>query len=73
MPVYSHRSDQEFVSDSLFDDSDDSSISQNTIPSIRTLMFISCTSRIAKAVPLHATKALGGRGGVAPTHYLPLH
>jgi hypothetical protein len=22
----------------------------------------------AKAVPLHATKALGGRGGIAPTH-----
>jgi hypothetical protein len=22
----------------------------------------------AKAVPLHATKVLGGRGGIAPTH-----
>jgi hypothetical protein len=22
----------------------------------------------AKAVPLHATEALGGRGGIAPTH-----
>jgi hypothetical protein len=25
----------------------------------------------AKAVPLHATKALGGRGGIAPTHSRP--
>jgi hypothetical protein len=25
----------------------------------------------AKAVPLHATEALGGRGGIAPTHSRP--
>jgi hypothetical protein len=25
----------------------------------------------AKDVPLHATKALGERGGIAPTHYRP--
>jgi hypothetical protein len=24
--------------------------------------------RISKAVPLHAMEALGGRGGIAPTH-----
>jgi hypothetical protein len=27
----------------------------------------------AKAVPLHAMKALGGRGGIAPTHSRPRH
>jgi len=27
----------------------------------------------AKAIPLHAMKALGGIGGVAPTHYRPRH
>jgi hypothetical protein len=27
----------------------------------------------SKAVPLHAVEALGGRGGIAPTHYLPRH
>jgi hypothetical protein len=27
----------------------------------------------AKAVPLHATKALGGRGDIAPTHFRPRH
>jgi len=26
-----------------------------------------------KAVPLHAMEALGGRGGVAPTHSRPRH
>jgi hypothetical protein len=26
-----------------------------------------------KAVPLHAMEALGGRGGIAPTHSRPLH
>jgi len=27
----------------------------------------------AKAVPLHATKALGERGSIAPTHSRPRH
>jgi hypothetical protein len=27
----------------------------------------------AKAVPLHATMALGGRGGLSPTHSRPRH
>jgi hypothetical protein len=26
------------------------------------------TSKISKAVPLHAMEAHGGRGGIAPTH-----
>jgi hypothetical protein len=26
-----------------------------------------------KAVPLHAMEALGGRGGIAPTHSRPWH
>jgi hypothetical protein len=26
-----------------------------------------------KAVPLHAMEALGGRGGIAPTHSKPRH
>jgi hypothetical protein len=26
-----------------------------------------------KAVPLHATEALGGSGGIAPTHSRPRH
>jgi hypothetical protein len=29
------------------------------------------TKAIAKAVPLHAMKALGGRRGIAPTHSRP--
>jgi hypothetical protein len=28
---------------------------------------------IGKAVPLHAVEALGGRGGIAPTHSQPRH
>jgi hypothetical protein len=27
----------------------------------------------SKAVPLHAMEALGGRGGIAPTHSRPRH
>jgi hypothetical protein len=27
----------------------------------------------SKAVPLHAMKALGGKGGIAPTHSRPRH
>jgi hypothetical protein len=27
----------------------------------------------SKAVPLHAMEALGGRGGIAPTHSQPRH
>jgi hypothetical protein len=30
-------------------------------------------SQKAAAVPLHAMEALGGRGGVAPTHSRPRH
>jgi hypothetical protein len=29
--------------------------------------------KISKAVPLHAMEALGGRGGIAPTHSRPRH
>jgi hypothetical protein len=32
-----------------------------------------CQLLKAKAVPLHATKALGGRGGIAPTRSRPRH
>jgi hypothetical protein len=32
-----------------------------------------CWSGIKKAVPLHAMKALGGRGAIAPTHSRPRH
>jgi hypothetical protein len=28
---------------------------------------------LSKAVPLHAMEALGGRGGIAPTHSQPRH
>jgi hypothetical protein len=31
------------------------------------------TEKKSKAVPLHAMKALGGRGGIAPTHSRPRH
>jgi hypothetical protein len=31
-----------------------------------------CKSK-RKAVPLHAMEALGGRGGIAPTHSRPRH
>jgi hypothetical protein len=31
------------------------------------------TSVTDKAVPLHAIEALGGRGGIAPTHSRPWH
>jgi hypothetical protein len=30
-------------------------------------------SKKSKAVPLHAMEALGGRGGIAPTHSRPRH
>jgi hypothetical protein len=30
-------------------------------------------SKKSKAVPLHAMQALGGRGGIAPTHSRPRH
>jgi hypothetical protein len=31
------------------------------------------TGKKSKAVPLHAMEALGGRGGIAPTHSRPRH
>jgi hypothetical protein len=34
-------------------------------------IFISSEIFKAKAIPLNATKALGWRGGIAPTHYQP--
>jgi hypothetical protein len=36
---------------------------------MHTFMYV-CKS---KAVPLHAMKALGGRGGIDPTHSRPRH
>jgi hypothetical protein len=36
--------------------------------------FTACLDKAkAKAVPLHATDMLGGRGGIAPTHSRPRH
>jgi hypothetical protein len=37
--------------------------------------FIPCCVLLlkGKAVPLHAMEALGGRGGIAPTHSRPRH
>jgi hypothetical protein len=32
-----------------------------------------CSKAKAKAVPLHAMKALGGKGGITPTHSRPRH
>jgi hypothetical protein len=32
-----------------------------------------CYKKKSKAVPLHAMEALGGRGGIAPTHSRPRH
>jgi hypothetical protein len=31
------------------------------------------TGQKGKAIPLHAMEALGGRGGIAPTHSRPRH
>jgi hypothetical protein len=42
----------------------------------RTLLKVSCASRVvtkSKAVPLHAMKELGCRGGIARTHSRPRH
>jgi hypothetical protein len=49
---------------------------------IRAMVEAVCTSEMSvyfnktsksKAVPLHAMEALGGRGGIAPTHSQPRH
>jgi hypothetical protein len=37
------------------------------------LAHVSKVQAKTKAVPLHAMKALGGRGSVAPTHTRPRH
>jgi hypothetical protein len=37
------------------------------------MMMIIIIIIISKAVPLHAMKALGGRGGIAATHSRPRH
>jgi hypothetical protein len=42
-------------------------VSQKAVPSLDLLVSKS------KAVPLHAMEALGGRGGIAPTHSRPRH
>jgi hypothetical protein len=34
---------------------------------------LTCATKKVKAVPLHAMKSLGGRGGIAPTHSRPRH
>jgi hypothetical protein len=39
----------------------------------RTKLNIGTTIKKGKAVPLHAMEALGGRGGIAPTHSRPRH
>jgi hypothetical protein len=36
-------------------------------------VFMSWVKKKGKAVPLHAMEALGGRGGIAPTHSRPRH
>jgi hypothetical protein len=38
-----------------------------------SVKFITSTGIKSKAVPLHAMEALGGRGGIAPTHSRPRH
>jgi hypothetical protein len=48
----------------------------NNIKKVRGLVLsrISCIMiGKGKAVPLHAIEALGGRGGIAPTHSRPRH
>jgi hypothetical protein len=37
------------------------------------ILFVSLKLKVSKAVPLHAMEALGGRGGIAPTHSRPRH
>jgi hypothetical protein len=36
-------------------------------------LYSKCSIIKAKAVPLYATKALGGNGSIAPTHSRPQH
>jgi hypothetical protein len=40
---------------------------------LKTLFQLYGLHNKSKAVPLHAMKALGGRGGIAPTHSRPQH
>jgi hypothetical protein len=37
------------------------------------LIIVPFDEKSKKAVPLHAMEALGGRGGIAPTHSRPRH
>jgi hypothetical protein len=51
---------------------------RNTAPDNQTMSegysaFRHTVTVTAKAVPLHAMEALGGRGGIAPTHSRPRH
>jgi hypothetical protein len=43
------------------------------IAALQVADMLSIRLRKAKAVPLHATNALGGRGCIASTHSLPRH
>jgi hypothetical protein len=43
------------------------------IDSILRMQSAVCVFVDVKAVPLHAMEALGGRGGIAPTHSRPRH
>jgi len=40
---------------------------------IQSLLLLTSNGKKVKAVPLHAMEALGGRGGIAPTHSRPRH
>jgi hypothetical protein len=38
-----------------------------------TAALLTADVKVSKAVPLHTTEALEGRGGIAPTHSRPRH
>jgi hypothetical protein len=54
-------------------DANDESVEKAQEVIIIVICFKVATKAKTKAVPLHAMKALGGRGGIAPTHTRPWH
>jgi hypothetical protein len=64
----------ESESGEMYMDGSLSGVNCTNIATILTLLLLKMEVKDkGKAVPLHALEALGGRGGIAPTHSRPRH
>jgi hypothetical protein len=63
---------ESMTSEGLYDSSGENKLTRGS-SAWPSDIYIDSTFGLAKAKSLHAMKALGGRGGIAPTHSRPQH